>query len=101
MTVVQASLVAKSFVEKVFHHHIYSFSCQVRLAEYYFFTCLCSRISLPRLYVVRSKAISIATYCDVELRPSGYKNKVQNYYSIRLEKLSNIDHCYVLRIYSI
>lgn len=32
----------------------------------------------------------MATHCNVELRPLGYK--VQNDYSICFEKISNIDH---------
>jgi len=39
MTVVHASLVAESFVEKAFHHHVYSFSCQVHLAKGRLSTC--------------------------------------------------------------
>lgn len=101
MTVVHALLVAKSSVEKVFHHHMYSFSYQVHLTEDYFLSLAFALRFFAQFYVVRCKAISTATHCNIELRPLGYQNKVQNDYSIYLEKMSHIHHCYELIIYSI
>lgn len=91
-------LVANSFVENVFLQHMYSFSCQVHLAKVYFLPLTFALGFFCPVYVVRCKAISTATQCNIELRPLGYK--IQNEFSIYLEKFSDID-CYVLRIYSI
>lgn len=60
-------------------------------------THLCSKVFCP---FEGCKAVSIATLCNAELGPLGYKNKVENYSSIYVE-LSNTDHCYLLRIHSV
>lgn len=60
-------------------------------------TCLCSRVFCP---FEGCKAVSIATLCNAELGPLGYRNKVENDSSICVE-LSNSDHCYLLRIHSV
>lgn len=96
MNVVQAA--AESFVEKIFHHHMYSFSFQVCLARD-FLSLACALGFLSLFSTVRCKAVLTATLCNAEFGPLGYKNKVENYYSIYLEELSNTDHCYPLSTY--
>lgn len=59
----------------------------------------CSLGFFVHFFYCQSKAVRIATLCNVELGPLGYKNKVENYNSIYLEELSDTDHCCPLRIH--
>lgn len=62
------------------------------------FPCLCSRVFFhPVLQgfcpFEGCKAVSIATLCNAELGPLGYKNEVGNCNGVYAE-LSNTGHCY-------
>lgn len=92
MTVVQAHFYEEGFSpSRVFLFFPGLFS------QRFSFTCLCSRVFCP---FEGCKAVSIATLCNAELGPLGYKTKVENDSSIYVE-LSNSDHCYLLRILSV